>query len=46
MQAMTEELYKKEIRVGNGSLSPENANTDIQLVVLPRFDVTPLYILK
>lgn len=45
-RTMADALAEKNVRVGNGSLSPENAGTDIQLVVLPRFDVTPLYILK
>lgn len=45
-QTMTEALLKKDIKVGDGSLSPDNSQADIQLVVLPRFEVTPLYILK
>ncbi|MDE6266284.1 MAG: MBL fold metallo-hydrolase [Muribaculaceae bacterium] len=46
LQTMTHALAEKNISVGNASLSPDNAKTDIQLVVLPRFDVTPLYILR
>ncbi|MEE0979613.1 MAG: MBL fold metallo-hydrolase [Muribaculaceae bacterium] len=43
---MSQALTQIGVRVGDGSLSHDNSLTDLQLVVLPRFDVTPLYILR
>lgn len=45
LSAMTDALTAKGIRVGDGSLSHENSLVDVRLVALPRFNVTPLYIL-
>ncbi|MDE7152912.1 MAG: MBL fold metallo-hydrolase [Muribaculaceae bacterium] len=45
VQTMTDALTAKGIKVGDASLSLENSMVDLRLVALPRFDVTPLYIL-
>lgn len=46
VSAVTSALMQKDVTVGNGSGALESRDADVQLVPLPRYDSSPLFVMR